>query len=183
MTEKEKRFRILNKTNKTVTVKIGPETHTMSWDEYNQNFVTVDKFWCVFNEEMKKKSEDIEDLLGFITVYVLEMHAAESNGNSSKQLEAALKVGTLMEKLQKVSGFTNIQIMQLVRQRLMVMNPFMVNPMFPMNEAQKRLRRKNQAEIHKEQESRPVPVCEENKPTIGDAFPGLANLKEKLESE
>lgn len=176
--EKEKRFRILNKTAKTVTVKVGDQTVTSSWEEFNQNFIVVDKVWAVFNEEMKKKQDEIEDLLGFLTVYVLEMNVAKNQGNAEKVLEVAFKVGSLMEKLQKVSGFTNLQIMQLVRQRLMVMNPFMVNPMFPVTGKQKKLRKKYNVDANTT--VHPA-VVEENKTTIGDACPGLAALKEKME--
>ena len=120
--EKEKRFRILNKTAKTVTVKIGKEPITSTWEEFNQSMVVVDKYWAVFNDEMKKKQDEIEDLLGFLTVHVLEMNAAQNSGDTSKELKAAYMVGSLMDKLQKISGFTTIQIMELVKQRLMVMN-------------------------------------------------------------
>ena len=169
--EKEKRFRILNKTS--------------SWEEFNQNFIVVDKVWAVFNEEMKKKQDEIEDLLGFITVHVLEMNVAKNSGDAEKELKAAFMVGSLMDKLQKVSGFTPLQIMQLVRQRLMVLNPFMVNPMFSEDEM------KRSGIHHKKQRggnpnrdkdgNREVVSTVENKPTIGDACPGLAALKEKME--
>jgi len=179
--EKEKRFRILNKTAKTVTVKVGNQPVTSSWEEFNQNFIVVDKFWAVFNEEMKKKQDEIEDLLGFLVVHIMEMNAAKNQGDAGKELNAAFKVGSLMEKLQKVSGFTNIQIMQLVRQRLMVMNPFMVNPMFPMDNKQKKIRKKYNVDT--DAPTRPVAVEEQNKPTLGDAFPGLAELKAKMENK
>ena len=61
MEKKQTRFRIVNKTAKNVTVKIGPETHTITWDEYNQNFITVDKFWCVLNEEVEKMAKEMDD--------------------------------------------------------------------------------------------------------------------------
>ena len=181
--EKEARFRILNKTNKSVTMKIGDKTVTSTWEEFNESFVMVDKFWAVFNDEMKKKQEKIDDLLGFLTVYVLEMNAAKNSGDASKELNAAAKVGGLIEKLQEESGFTTMQIMQLVRQRLMVMNPFMVNPMFPMDKRQKSIRHRNEAEIRKEKENKTVPVFEEKKPTLGDAFSCLGELKEKMENK
>lgn len=177
--EKEARFRILNKTSKTVTMKIGDKTVTSTWEEFNESFVMVDKFWAVFNEEMKKKQDRIDDFLGFLTIYVMEMNAAKNSGDAGKELTAAARVGSMMEKLQEESGFTPMQIMQLVRQRLMVMNPFMVNPMFPMDKHQKSIRHKNQAEIRKE--SKPVPVFEEKKTTLGDLCPGLADLKKNME--
>ena len=179
--EKEARFRILNKTNKTVTIKVGGKPVTSTWDEFNESFVMVDKFWAVFNDEMKKKQDRIDNLLGFLTVCVLEMNVAKNSGDAGKELTAAARVGGLIEKLQEESGFTTMQIMQLVRQRLMVMNPFMVNPMFPMDKNQKSIRHKNQAEIRKE--SKPVPVFEEKKTTLGDVCPGLAELKKSMEEK
>lgn len=173
--EKEKRFRILNKTAKTVTVKIGKEPITSTWEEFNQSMVVVDKYWAVFNDEMKKKQDEIEDLLGFLTVHVLEMNAAQNSGDTSKELKAAYMVGSLMDKLQKISGFTTIQIMELVKQRLMVMNPFMVNPMFPLTKKQQRLRKKTDVVMSSEPETM--------KTTLGDTCPDLAALKEQMENE
>lgn len=179
--EKEARFRILNKTNKTVTLKIDGKPVTSTWEEFNESFVVVDKFWAVFNDEMKKKQEEIDDLLGFITVYVLEMNVAKRNNDASKELSAAGMVGSLINKLQNISGFTTIQIIQLVQKRLMALNPFMANPMFPMDKKQKSIRHHNQAEIRKEQENKATPVVVENKPTLGDAFSCLGELKDKME--
>ena len=182
MNKEQKRFRIVNKTNKTVTIKIGPESHTMSWDEYNQNFITVDKFWCVFNEEMEKMSQEMDEYADWITIAMMEMNAAKHKQDASKELAAAYRVGALTEKMQKKFNLTGMQVMQLVRKRLEVMNPFMVHPMFPVSNSQKKLRRKVERETYSEMNLASKPV-KENKPTLGDAFPGLASLKEKYEKE
>ena len=173
--EKEKRFRILNKTSKTVTVKIGKEPVTSTWEEFNQSMVVVDKVWAVFNDEMKKKQDETEDLLGFLTVHILEMNAAKNSGDAGKELEAAYMVGSLINKLQDVSGFSPIQIMELVKQRLMVINPFMVNPMFPLTKKQQRLRKKTDVVMSSEPET--------VKTTLGDTCPDLAALKEQMENK
>ena len=60
--EKEVRFRILNKTSKTVTVKLGGKPMEFPWEEFNKKLVVVDKFWAVLNEEEKKRQEEKERL-------------------------------------------------------------------------------------------------------------------------
>ena len=169
MEKEQKRFRIVNKTNKTVTVKIGPESHTMTWDEYNQNFITVDKFWCVFNEEMEKMSQEMDEYADWISIAVMEMNAAQHQQDAGKELAAAYRVGSLTKKMQEKFNLTGMQVMQLVRKRLEVMNPFMVHPMFPVSNSQKKLRRKVEREADSEMNLTSEPV-KENKPTLGDAF-------------
>jgi hypothetical protein len=182
MNKEQKRFRIVNKTAKTVTVKIGPESHTMTWDEYNQNFITVDKFWCVFNEEMEKMSQEMDEYADWITIAVMEMNAAQHQQDAGKELAAAYRVGSLTKKMQEKFNLTGMQVMQLVRKRLEVMNPFMVHPMFPVSNSQKKLRRKMEREADSEMNLTREPV-QESKPTLGDAFSVLGDLKAKLEEE
>lgn len=192
MNKEQKRFRILNKTSKTVTVKVGKEPITVTWDEFNQNFNIVDKFWAVFNEEMQAKQEKIEDKLGFATVAALEMRAAQSKNDAAKELAAAYRLGSYMEEIQKLSGMTGLQVMQLIQQRLMIMNPFMINPMFSDDQLKaagmykgRRDRRHTPLETD-DNGNRKVVTIEQgdtDKPTIGDAFPGLASLKDKMEKE
>ena len=190
MENKQKRFRVLNKTSKTVTVKVGDQPITVSWEEFNQNFNLVDKFWAVFNKEMQEKQEKIEDKLGFATVAALEMRAAQSKNDAAKELAAAYRLGSYMEEIQKLSGMTGLQVMQLLQQRLMIMNPFMINPMFSDDQLKaagmyKRRNRREAAEMDIAGNRKVVTIeqGETNKPTIGDAFPGLASLKEKYEKE
>jgi hypothetical protein len=82
--------------------------------------------------------------------------------------------------MQEKFNLTGMQVMQLVRKRLEVMNPFMVNPMFPVSNSQKKLRRKVEREADSEMNLTREPV-KENKPTLGDAFSCLGDLKAKLE--
>ena len=182
MEKKQTRFRIVNKTAKNVTVKIGPETHTITWDEYNQNFITVDKFWCVLNEEVEKMAKEMDDDASMLTVYVMEMNTAKSRGDAGKELEGMYRVGHYMDKMQKKYGLTPMQVMQLVQKNLRALNPFMVNPMFPVSNSQKKLRRKIEREADSEMNLTSEPV-KENKPTLGDAFSVLGDLKAKLEEE
>ena len=58
----------------------------------------------------------------------------------------------------------------------------MVNPMFPVSNSQKKLRRKIEREADSEMNLTSEPV-KENKPTLGDAFSVLGDLKAKLEEE
>lgn len=189
MNDKPK-FRILNKTNKNVTIKMGDGPHTMSWDEYNQTFVTEDKFWAVFNEETQKKHDQVEDAISWATVYFLSMRAADGNPEKSRDfLTNSLAFGQKMEEIQKLLECSLIEATQLVRKRLMLMNPFMVNPMFSDDQLKKEgMYRKNKytkAETDNKGNRKVATIEQGNtgKPTLGDAFSCLGELKEKMENK
>lgn len=181
MNNSKPRFRILNKTNKTVTIKIGPETHTLSWDEYNKTFVTEDKFWAVFNEENQKNHELAESKIADATAAFLMARAFEGK-DTSKYMTYMLMFGTYLEEIQKILNCSLMEASQIIRRRLMAMNPFMVNPMFPVSNSQKKLRRKMEREADSEMNITTTPV-KENKPTLGDAFACLGELKEKMDKD
>lgn len=178
MAKKEVRFRILNKNSKGVTIKMGDKTVNITWDEFNQTFIMVDKYWAVLNEEMMKQQEEIDDKINQIVVSMLIQNG---NSDAGTKLTHMAAVGHLITEIQEKYNFTLPMIMQLVRQRLELMNPFMVNPMFPLDGKQKKLRKKYN--IPADSPVRPAVVAEEEKPTIGDAFPGLADLRDKMEKE
>lgn len=186
--EKKVRFRILNKTAKTVTIKIGDKPTTVSWDEYNKTFVTVDKFWAEFNEEEQKKHDQAEDAISWAIVHFLAMRAAEGNSEKSHEfLINSLGFGTRLEEIQKLLNCTPLEAMQIIRQRLMVMNPFMVNPMFTeeqMNRSGIHHKKQRGSTPNRDKDgNREVISTVENKPTLGDAFSCLGDLKEKMEKE
>lgn len=186
--EKKVRFRILNKTAKTVTIKIGDKPTTVSWEDYNKTFVTVDKFWAEFNEEEQKRHDQAEDAISWAIVHFLAMRAAEGNPEKSHEfLINSLGFGTRVEEIQKLLNCSMLEATQIIRQRLMVMNPFMVNPMFTEEQM-------NRSGIHRKKQrggtpnrdkdgNREVVSTVENKPTLGDAFSCLGELKEKMEKE
>lgn len=176
MENKEVRFRILNKTSKTVTLKLQGKPMTFTWEEFNKKLIVVDKVWAVLNEEEKKKQEKAEDLINEI---VVAMMIQNGNADAHTKLVHMGVIGHCVDEVSKLLDCTPLEVTAMVRQRLMMMNPFMVNPMFSVDEKQRRFRRKVEREA--EEKVRPVPVCEEDKPTLGDACPGLAELKAKLE--
>ena len=176
--EKEVRFRILNKTNKTVTLKLQGKPMTFSWEEFNKKLVVVDKVWAVLNEEEKKKQEKAEDMINQVVVDVMIQNG---NSDAGTKLSHMGMIGHLIPQIAELLECTPLEVIGLVRQRLMIMNPFMVNPMFPVDEKQRRHRRKIEREAEEKME--PVALTKENKPTIGDAFPGLADLRDKIENE
>ena len=176
MENKEVRFRILNKTSQTVTLKLQGKPMTFSWEEFNKKLIVVDKVWAVLNEEEKKKQEKAEDLINEIVVAVMIQNG---NSDAHQKLIHMGIIGHNVTEVAKILECSPAEVMGLVRQRLMMMNPFMTNPVFPVDEKQRRFRRKVEREA--EEKVRPVPVCEEDKPTLGDACPGLADLKAKLE--
>lgn len=174
--EKEARFRILNKTNKTVTVKLMGKPMTFSWEEFNKKLIVVDKVWAVLNEEEKKKQEKAEDMINQVVVDVMIQNG---NSDAGTKLSHMGMIGHLIPKIAELLECTPLEVIGLVRQRLMLMNPFMVNPMFPMDAKQQRQRRKIEREAG--EKMNPIIPASEKKPTLGDAFPGLSELKEKME--
>ena len=186
--EKKVRFRILNKTAKTVTIKIGDKPTTVSWEDYNKTFVTVDKFWAEFNEEEQKRHDQAEDAISWAIVHFLAMRAAEGNPEKSHEfLINSLGFGARLEEVQKLLNCTPLEVMQIIRQRLMVMNPFMVNPMFTeeqMNRSGIHHKKQRGGNPNRDKDgNREVVSTVENKPTLGDAFSCLGELKEKMEKE
>ena len=94
--EKEVRFRILNKTPKTVTLKLQGKPMTFSWEEFNKKLVVVDKVWAVMNEEEKKKQEEADDLVNDAVVCVM---LQRGNAEPIRKLSALSQLGKITEKL------------------------------------------------------------------------------------
>ena len=188
--EKEVRFRILNKTSKTVTVKLGGKPMEFPWDEFNKKLVVVDKFWAVLNEEEKKKQDKAEEL---ISNAVVAMMIQNGNGDAGTKLTHLAVLGKCIDDAAELLECSRLEVMQLIRKRLMLMNPFMVNPMFD-DETLKRnhmYRKKETVTRQFERETSDYRSIKNNKnetggqygshtPTFGDAFSSLLELKEKL---
>lgn len=184
---KMERFRIVNKTNKTVTVKIGPKVVTSSWDEFNKVFIIVDKFWAIFNEEEKKRQEKADDIISDICIcFMLQ----RGNADPARKMGALGLLGAKFEELQKLLGCTNAEAIQVVQSRLRLLNPFMVDPIF--NDE----RFSHKPDFDEEPQDEYESECDEyepngvhpndyvsDKPTFGDAFSCLGDLKKKLENE
>lgn len=170
--EKEVRFRILNKTSKTVTVKLMGKPMEFTWEEFNKKLIVVDKVWAVLNEEEKKKQEEADELVNDAVVCVM---LQRGNSDPIRKLSALAQLGTITEKLQVMLECTPAEVMNIIRQRLMLLNDWMVEPMFDTKKHCKNFKSKN------EEPSKPVPIGEEHKPTLGDAFSCLEKLKETLE--
>jgi len=184
--EKEVRFRILNKTSKTVTVKLGGKPMEFPWEEFNKKLVVVDKFWAVLNEEEKKKQEEADELVNQAVICVMIQRGNSDAGNKLAHMAALPRI---IDKLVVMLECDKMQVLDLIRKRLMLMNPFMVNPMFD-DETLKRnhMYRKRERMEHEVERDNvgnrkvvTVSNCDNDKPTFGDAFSCLADLKEKLE--
>lgn len=180
----ETRFRILNKTRETVTLKLQDKPMTFSWEEFNKKLIVVDKVWAVPNEEEKKKQEKAEELINDAVVSMLVLR-----GNIDTDIKFAhmATLGNSIDEVSKLLECNKLEVMQLIRQRLMMLNPFMVNPMFSEDEM-------NRSGIHHKKHygskpnrdkdgNREVVSTVSNKPTLGDAFSCLGELKEKMGKE
>ena len=180
----ETRFRILNKTRETVTLKLQDKPMTFSWEEFNKKLIVVDKVWAIFNEDEKKKQDKAEEL---INNAVVSMMIQNGNGDAGTKLSHLAMLGTYIDEATKILECNRLEVMQLIRQRLMMLNPFMVNPMFSEDEM-------NRSGIHHKKHrggkpnrdkngNREVASTVSNGPTLGDAFSCLSELKEKMGKE
>ena len=180
----ETRFRILNKTRETVTLKLQDKPMTFSWEEFNKKLIVVDKVWAIFNEDEKKKQDKAEEL---INNAVVSMMIQNGNGDAGTKLSHLAMLGTYIDEATKILECNRLEVMQLIRQRLMMLNPFMVNPMFSEDEM-------NRSGIHHKKHrggkpnrdkngNREVASTVSNRPTLGDAFSCLSELKEKMGKE
>lgn len=188
--EKEPRFRILNKTRETVTLKLNDKPMTFSWEEFNKKLVVVDKVWAVLNEEEKKKQDEAEEVISEAVVCMLIQNG---NGDAHTKLVHMAMLGKCIDRAAELLECNRLEVMQIIRKRLMMMNPFMVNPMFSEDEMnrsgihhRKNLRPKRGEGVSFDDKGNRKVVASEadgGKPTLGDAFSCLGELKEKMEKE
>lgn len=180
---KEPRFRILNKTRETVTLKLQDKPMTFSWEEFNKKLIVVDKVWAVLNEEEKKKQDKAEEL---ISDAVVSMMIQRGNSDACTKLAHMAMLGKCIDEAAELLECNRLEVMQLIRQRLMMLNPFMVNPMFSEEEMSRSgiHHKRTYKEPNRDKNgNREVVSTVENKPTLGDAFSCLGELKEKMEKE
>lgn len=180
MNKEQPRFRILNKTSKTVTLKLGDKPMTFPWEEFNKKLIVVDKVWAIYNEEEAKRQAEADDLVNDAVVAVLVQNGG---GDPSFKLAHIAALPGIIDKLTILLECNRLEVMNIIRKRLMKMNQFMVNPMFSDETLKKNGIHYKKRYNKQEENSKPVPVFDEKKPTLGDAFPGLADLKEKLENK
>ena len=182
--DKKACFRILNKTRETVTLKLMDKPMTFTWEEFNKKLVVVDKVWAVLNETEKKKQDEAEELISDTVVSVMIQ-----NGNSDARTKLAhmMMIGKNVERITELLECTRLEAMQLIRERLMMLNPFMVNPMFTEEQMDRSgIHHKKQRGGNPNRDkdgNREVVSTVDNKPTLGDAFSCLGELKEKMEKE
>lgn len=180
----ETRFRILNKTRETVTLKLQDKPMTFSWEEFNKKLIVVDKVWAILNEDEKKKQDKAEEL---INNAVVSMMIQNGNGDACTKLTHMAVFGKCIDDAAELLECSRFEVMHLVRQRLMMLNPFMVNPMFSEDEMNRRgIHHKKHCggKPNRDKDgNREVTSTVDNKPTFGDAFSCLGELKEKMDKE
>ena len=168
--EKEIRYRILNKTSKGVTLKLMGKAMTFPWEEFNKKLIVVDKVWAVLNEEEKKRQKEADEMINWAVVYFLESRAA---AEGEKKLNTMYQLGVLITEISKKLECSNLDAMKLIRDRAMLLNPYLLNPIG--SEGKKK--------EHKQVKESSTPATNEKKPTLGDAFPGLSKLKDSMEDK
>ena len=115
------------------------------------------------------------------------MMIQRGNCDAGTKLSHLAMLGTYIDEATKILECNRLEVMQLIRQRLMMLNPFMVNPMFSEDEM-------DRSGIHHKKHRGGKPNRDKNgnrevvstvsdKPTFGDAFSCLGELKEKMGKE
>ncbi len=178
MNKEQPRFRILNKTSKTVTLKLGDKPMTFPWEEFNKKLIVVDKVWATYNEEEAKRQAEADDLVNDAVFAVLVQNGG---GDPSFKLAHIAALPGIIDKLTVLLECNRLEVMNIIHKRLMAMNSFMSKPMFTDDELKRNgIHHKKK---HLPKDEKPVPVFDEKKPTLGDAFSCLGELKDKLEKE
>lgn len=168
------RIRILKKSSTGVLLKVGRDAIPASWEEFNEKFDIVDNVWAVMKESEKQKFEEIED---HINDAVVSFMFQRGNGDPGQKLAHLALLGDSISKIQEKLGCSMADAMQLVRERIALMNPFMSKPLI--NENKHRNFNK-----HREERKKPVSNEPEKQTTaIGDLCPALAKLKEQMEKK
>ena len=168
---KQDRIRILNKTSKTVTLKLNGRPMTFSWEEFNKKLVVVDKVWAVPNAAEEEKYKKVEELLEDAMVSFLIARATDT---PMTKLTHMANLGKISKEVCALLECTPLEFASLLQDRLKVINPFMVNPLWSEKEDESR------EEYEKEAEENEVKDIDSGKPTFGDAFSCLSELKEKM---
>ena len=168
---KSDRIRILNKTAKTVTLKLNGKPMTFSWEEFDKKLVVVDKIWAVPNAKEEEKYKKVEELLEDAMVSFLIARATDT---PMTKLTHMANLGKISKEVCALLECTPLEFASLLQDRLKVINPFMSNPLWTEKEDEPG------EEYEKEAEENEVKDIDSGKPTFGDAFSCLAELKEKM---
>ena len=162
--------RILKKSSTGVLLKVGGNAIPASWEEFNEKFDIVDNVWAVMKESEVKKFEEVEE---HINNAVISFMFQRGNGDPGQKLAHLALLGDSINKIQEKLGCSMADAMQLVRERIALMNPFMSKPIFNEN------KHKN---FHKRPAEKKHVVEEPEKQTtsLADLCPELVKLKENM---
>ena len=145
----------------------------------------IEKYYNIEHGAVEKKKQDKAEEL--INNAVVAMMIQNGNGDAGTKLTHLAVLGKCIDEAAELLECSRLEVMQIIRQRLMMLNPFMVNPMFSEDEM-------NRSGIHRKKHygsksnrnkngNREVVSTVVNRPTLGDAFSCLGELKEKMGKE
>jgi hypothetical protein len=166
---KVQHYPILNKSAEGLVIKIGENKLKLTWDEFKKDYVMEkDRLHCHFNPEAQKNYEELteklDNLFAKAIAHVITANAPISKLNSKLKLESIYGLGSTVEEIQKISGFSLFQIMGIIRKQLISFSTANGIKM----EGEGKQENKVEAAIEKKQ-------CG----TFGD-LPGMDKLKEKF---
>jgi glutamate synthase domain-containing protein 2 len=171
------KVRIINKAKDGVTIKYQTgHIEKYSWEEFNSAYDIKDNVWGVMKPELEKIQEEIEDKLSMATVMFFEARAAEKKGDHAKQLSSLAALGGLSEKIKELGHFNDSQVMQLIQNRVKLLDKPATWQLPKETPQGYRARKAKEANEEKKYRSNCIGSATT---TLGD-LPGFDKLKEKF---
>lgn len=175
MFDANKKYRIVNKSAKGVKLTVNGQSLELDWDSFKKQFNVVDKFYATIHPEFLKKMNRVDDLVNEALVCVMFQNG---NGSAVDKMTHMALLAQITKEICEILNCTSFEAAALIKQR---MDMFKDDPLgVALGVAPKeKFYKKNE----KKDEPKPTPIYEEKKPTLGDAFSCLAELKEKMEGK
>ena len=138
---------------------------TVTWEEFNQDFIVQEKIWAVPNEKFQKRLSKIEDL---ISECIVSTQMQQGNLDAGTKLLGLATLADSMKKLEKELEGTGIRAMDLVRNRYQLF----IKSLQPKNYHHKKFKKI----VEENNKANPITT------TFGD-LPELQKLKEEMNKE
>lgn len=173
MFDSKTKYRIVNKSSKGVKLSVGGQSLELDWNSFNSQFTITDKFYAILKPEFAEKMNKVDDLIDQALICILYQNG---NGDAIQKMSHLAALADITKEISKQLNCTSFEATALIRQRIELFRNDPFGAAFGLKPEKKTVERP------KEKEPQPTPVYEEKKPTFGDAFSCLNDLKEKMKS-
>lgn len=162
---------------------------TINWDDFNKIYQICknNPMWAEPTDEYQERLDEInEQINSAVVAFCMSGGYAESIGKPvqvepSEKLRQLYIIGTCVEKIQELTGFSEIQVSLLIRQRCKHFIESMNEP-FESNQDLRELRRESREWERKDRAKGNPSVIHTSTNSLGDN-PLLQQLKEKMDKE